>query len=88
MLNRLRTMEYAVKNSGWLMLDSVDTLFENGKKRIYNEKHGNFIIYRVYNKKKDLCYLSHNLIKICILFIYRIEARTKSKMECFNRSIT
>ncbi|XP_076181212.1 DNA repair endonuclease XPF-like isoform X1 [Ptiloglossa arizonensis] len=39
MLNRLRTMEYAVKNSGWLMLDSVDTLFENGKKRIYNEKH-------------------------------------------------
>nr|XP_031840171.1 DNA repair endonuclease XPF isoform X1 [Nomia melanderi]XP_031840172.1 DNA repair endonuclease XPF isoform X1 [Nomia melanderi]XP_031840173.1 DNA repair endonuclease XPF isoform X1 [Nomia melanderi]XP_031840174.1 DNA repair endonuclease XPF isoform X1 [Nomia melanderi] len=40
MLNRLRTMEYAVKNSGWLMLDSVDTLFKNAKDRVYNEKTG------------------------------------------------
>ncbi|XP_048262772.1 DNA repair endonuclease XPF isoform X2 [Bombus terrestris] len=39
MLNRLRTMEYAVKNSGWLMLDSVDALFKNAKDRIYNEKN-------------------------------------------------
>ncbi|XP_053982136.1 DNA repair endonuclease XPF [Hylaeus volcanicus] len=39
MLNRLRTMEYAVKNSGWLMLDSVDSLFKNGKSRVYNEKN-------------------------------------------------
>ncbi|XP_043264616.1 DNA repair endonuclease XPF [Colletes gigas] len=39
MLNRLRTMEYAVKNSGWLMLDSVDSLFKNGKNRVYNEKN-------------------------------------------------
>ncbi|KZC10170.1 DNA repair endonuclease XPF [Dufourea novaeangliae] len=40
MLNRLRTMEYAVKNSGWLMLDSVDILFKNAKDRVYNEKTG------------------------------------------------
>ncbi|XP_076665620.1 DNA repair endonuclease XPF mei-9 isoform X1 [Andrena cerasifolii] len=40
MLNRLRTMEYAVKNSGWLMLDSVDTLFKNAKDRVYNAKSG------------------------------------------------
>ncbi|XP_076647013.1 DNA repair endonuclease XPF mei-9 isoform X1 [Halictus rubicundus] len=40
MLNRLRTMEYAVKNSGWLMLDSVDTLFKTAKNRVYNEKTG------------------------------------------------
>ncbi|XP_017761721.1 PREDICTED: DNA repair endonuclease XPF [Eufriesea mexicana] len=39
MLNRLRTMEYAVKNSGWLMLDSVDILFKNAKDRVYNEKN-------------------------------------------------
>ncbi|XP_033177140.1 DNA repair endonuclease XPF isoform X2 [Bombus impatiens] len=39
MLNRLRTMEYAVKNSGWLMSDSVDALFKNAKDRIYNEKN-------------------------------------------------
>ncbi|XP_076231477.1 DNA repair endonuclease XPF mei-9 isoform X1 [Calliopsis andreniformis] len=37
MLNRLRTMEYAVKSS-WLMLDSVDTLFKNARNRVYNEK--------------------------------------------------
>ncbi|XP_076298150.1 DNA repair endonuclease XPF mei-9 isoform X1 [Lasioglossum baleicum] len=40
MLNRLRTMEYAVKNSGWLMLDAVDVLFKNAKNRVYNEKTG------------------------------------------------
>ncbi|PBC30084.1 DNA repair endonuclease XPF [Apis cerana cerana] len=39
MLNRLRTMEYAIKNSGWLMLDSVDALFKNAKERVYNEKN-------------------------------------------------
>ena len=38
MLSCLRTMEYAVKNSGWLMLDSVDTLFQSAKERVYNEK--------------------------------------------------
>lgn len=43
MLNRLRTMEYAIKNSGWLMLDSVDALFKNAKERVYNEKNGEFI---------------------------------------------
>lgn len=40
MLNRLRTMEYAVKNSGWLILDSVDSLFQSAKDRVYNERNG------------------------------------------------
>nr|XP_003705895.2 PREDICTED: DNA repair endonuclease XPF [Megachile rotundata] len=39
MLNCLRTMDYAVKNSGWLMLDSVDILFQNAKERVYNGKN-------------------------------------------------
>ncbi|CAK9805296.1 DNA repair endonuclease XPF [Anthophora plagiata] len=39
LLNRLRTMDYAVKNSGWLMLDSVDSLFKNAKQRVYNDKN-------------------------------------------------
>lgn len=39
MLNRLRSMEYVVKNSGWLMLESVDALFKNAKSRVYNEKN-------------------------------------------------
>lgn len=44
-------MEYAMKNSGWLMLDSVDTLFKNAKERVYNEKNGEFVWILV---KKDL----------------------------------
>lgn len=48
MLNRLRTMEYAVKNSGWLMLDSVDSLFKNAKSRVYNEKNGEFVYTNLY----------------------------------------
>lgn len=43
MLNRFRTMEYAVKNSGWLMLDSVDTLFKNAKDRVYNGENGEHV---------------------------------------------
>lgn len=51
MLNRLRTMEYAVKNSGWLMSDSVDALFKNAKDRIYNEKNGKLVCTDFYFKK-------------------------------------
>ncbi|XP_066585729.1 DNA repair endonuclease XPF-like isoform X2 [Prorops nasuta] len=39
MLNRLRTMDYAMKTSSWIMLDPVDTLFLNAKERIYNIKN-------------------------------------------------
>ncbi|CAK9810363.1 DNA repair endonuclease XPF [Anthophora quadrimaculata] len=39
LLNHLRSMDYAVKNSGWLMLDSVDILFKNAKERVYNDKN-------------------------------------------------
>ncbi|XP_012218802.1 DNA repair endonuclease XPF [Linepithema humile] len=39
MLNRLRTMEYAVKSSGWIMLDEVENLFKYAKSRVYSEKN-------------------------------------------------
>lgn len=39
MLNRLRTMEYAVKASGWIMLDEVENLFKYARSRVYTEKN-------------------------------------------------
>ncbi|XP_043278151.1 DNA repair endonuclease XPF [Venturia canescens] len=38
MLNQLRSMDYAMKNTGWLVLDVVDDLFRHAKSRIYNVK--------------------------------------------------
>ncbi|XP_020281902.1 DNA repair endonuclease XPF [Pseudomyrmex gracilis] len=39
MLNRLRTMEYAVKASGWIMMDEVENLFKYAKSRVYTDKN-------------------------------------------------
>ncbi|XP_032685368.1 DNA repair endonuclease XPF isoform X2 [Odontomachus brunneus] len=39
MLNRLRTMDYAVKASGWIMLDEAENLFKYAKSRVYTEKN-------------------------------------------------
>ncbi|XP_034943246.1 DNA repair endonuclease XPF isoform X2 [Chelonus insularis] len=39
MINRLRTVEYAMKGSGWLILDAVDDLFVHAKSRVYNNKN-------------------------------------------------
>ncbi|KAG7203362.1 hypothetical protein KM043_013437 [Ampulex compressa] len=38
MLNSLRSMDYAIKNSGWLMLDAVENLFKYAAQRVYNDK--------------------------------------------------
>lgn len=38
-LNRLQTMEYAVKSSGWIMLDEVENLFKYARSRVYSEKN-------------------------------------------------
>lgn len=38
-LNRLRTMEYAMQSSGWLLLDAVENLFKYAKQRVYTEKN-------------------------------------------------
>lgn len=39
MLNRLRTMEYAVKAGGWIMLDEFENLFKYAKSRVYTDKN-------------------------------------------------
>lgn len=38
-LKHLRTMEYAMKSSGWLMLDAVENLFKFAKERVYTDKN-------------------------------------------------
>lgn len=62
MLSCLRTMEYAVKNSGWLMLDSVDTLFQSAKERVYNDKNGKLRVYEdTYQKDDFQFFVFHNI---------------------------
>ncbi|XP_071565965.1 DNA repair endonuclease XPF [Temnothorax nylanderi] len=39
MLNRLRTMEYAVKAGGWIMLDEFEKLFKYARSRVYTDKN-------------------------------------------------
>ncbi|KAL0106731.1 hypothetical protein PUN28_015343 [Cardiocondyla obscurior] len=39
MLNRLRTMEYAMKAGGWIMLDEFENLFKYAKSRVYTDKN-------------------------------------------------
>ncbi|XP_011692831.1 PREDICTED: DNA repair endonuclease XPF [Wasmannia auropunctata] len=38
MLNRLRTMEYAMKSGGWIMLPEFENLFKYARSRVYTEK--------------------------------------------------
>ena len=40
LLTSLRSTEYAVRSSGWLLLDSAETLFVAAKKRLFNDKQG------------------------------------------------
>ncbi|XP_011868390.1 PREDICTED: DNA repair endonuclease XPF [Vollenhovia emeryi] len=39
MVNRLRTMEYAMKAGGWIMLDEFEKLFKYAKSRVYTDKN-------------------------------------------------
>ncbi|XP_014486735.1 PREDICTED: DNA repair endonuclease XPF [Dinoponera quadriceps] len=39
MLNSLRTMDYAVKASGWIMLDEAENLFKYARNRVYTERN-------------------------------------------------
>ncbi|XP_051174347.1 DNA repair endonuclease XPF [Leptopilina boulardi] len=39
MLNNLRTMDYAIKSSGWMVLDIVESMFKAAKARVYNENN-------------------------------------------------
>lgn len=39
MLNNLRTMDYAIKSSGWMVLDIVESMFKAAKSRVYNDKN-------------------------------------------------
>lgn len=48
MLNKLRSSEYVMSSSGWLLLDEAELLFAAAKKRLYNDKKGKIILFLVY----------------------------------------
>ncbi|CAH2208169.1 jg22739, partial [Pararge aegeria aegeria] len=43
LVNKYRTPEYAKVNSGWILLDSAETLFRLAKSRVFNSKFGNYL---------------------------------------------
>lgn len=40
MLSNYSSVDYAHRNSGWLLLDAAETLFNTAKRRLYNSKKG------------------------------------------------
>lgn len=40
LVTSLRSTEYAHRSSGWVLMDSAETLFVTAEKRLYNSKHG------------------------------------------------
>lgn len=39
-MKRYRSQEYAMNNSGWILLDSAEQIFKYVRERIYNSKDG------------------------------------------------
>lgn len=37
-MRKYRTQEYAMQNSGWILLDSADQMFKATKERVFNSK--------------------------------------------------
>lgn len=39
-LKQYRTKEYAMNNSGWVLLDSADQMFKLSRERVFNNDNG------------------------------------------------
>lgn len=39
-LKRYRSQEYAMNNSGWILLDAAEQIFKVARERVYNNKDG------------------------------------------------
>lgn len=39
-IKRYRSQEYAMNNSGWILLDAAEHIFKTTRDRIYNSKDG------------------------------------------------
>lgn len=44
LLTSFRTREYAMKSSGWVMLDAAEALFVTAKSRLFDSKQSKFIL--------------------------------------------
>lgn len=43
-LKRYRSQEYAMSNSGWILLDAAEQIFKIARERVYNSKDGNSLL--------------------------------------------
>lgn len=39
-MKRYRSQEYAMSNSGWILLDAAEQIFKLARERVYNSKDG------------------------------------------------
>lgn len=39
-MKRYRSQEYAMSNSGWILLDTAEQIFKLSRERVYNSKDG------------------------------------------------
>lgn len=39
-MKRYRSQEYALNNSGWILLDTAEQVFKTTRERVYNSKEG------------------------------------------------
>lgn len=42
-MKRYRSQEYAMRNSGWTLLDAAEQVFKLTRDRVYNSKDGLFV---------------------------------------------
>lgn len=42
-MKRYRSQEYAMSNSGWILLDAAEQIFKITRDRVYNSKDGKFV---------------------------------------------
>lgn len=49
-MKRYRSQEYAMNNSGWVLLDTAEQIFKISRERVYNSKDG--LYFRILQKSQ------------------------------------
>lgn len=44
-MKQYRTQDYAMRNSGWILLDAAEQIFKTTKNRVFNSKDGWLVIW-------------------------------------------
>lgn len=47
-MKKYRSHEYAMSNSGWILLDAAEQIFKTTKDRVYNDKDGQLTLQYVH----------------------------------------